>query len=61
MPEYKIVSISMYLDNIKMLEQAVTKLKRRGFTKASKSHLIRYALSRLNVDELSLADLRATP
>jgi hypothetical protein len=49
---YKIISISMYLDDIERLEQMVQELKRRGHYKANKSQLIRHALSKVNLDEV---------
>jgi hypothetical protein len=51
---YKVVCISMYLKDIESLEAKVAELKRRGFTKANKSQLIRYALSQLDVEKLTL-------
>jgi hypothetical protein len=49
---YKIISISMYLDDIERLEQMVQELKRRGHYKANKSQLIRHALSKVKLDEV---------
>jgi len=49
---YKIMSISMYTDDIERLEEMVRELKRRGHYKANKSQLIRHALSRVNLDEV---------
>ncbi len=49
---YKIMSISMYTEDIERLEEMVRELKRRGHYKANKSQLIRHALSRVNLDEV---------
>lgn len=49
---YKVVCISMYIKDIESLEAKVAELKRRGYTKANKSQLIRYALSQLDIDDL---------
>lgn len=49
---YKVVCISMYLKDIENLERKVAELKRRGYTKANKSQLIRYALDQLDIDNL---------
>jgi len=49
---YKIVSISLYTQDIERLERMVAELKRRGHFKANKSQLIRYALSRLDVNSV---------
>ena len=49
---YKVVCISMYLKDIENLEAKVAELKRRGYTKANKSQLIRYALDQLDIENL---------
>jgi hypothetical protein len=49
---YKVVCISLYTKDIEALEANVAELKRRGYTKANKSQLIRYALSQLDLDKL---------
>jgi hypothetical protein len=47
---YKIVSISLYNEDIERLDEMVRELKRRGHYKANKSQLIRHALSQLDLD-----------
>ena len=49
---YKIVSISLYQQDIERLEAMVAELKRRGHTKANKSQLIRFALDTVDIDRL---------
>ncbi len=49
---YKVVSISLYQEDIEKLEAMVAELKRRGHTKANKSQLIRFALDTVNLDAL---------
>jgi hypothetical protein len=49
---YKVVCISLYTRDIEALEATLAELKRRGYTKANKSQLIRYALSQLDIDKL---------
>lgn len=49
---YKVVSISLYQEDIARLEALVAELKRRGHTKANKSQLIRYALDTVDIDKL---------
>jgi hypothetical protein len=49
---YKVICISMYTRDIEELEAKVAELKRRGWTKANKSHLIRLALSQLDLEKL---------
>jgi hypothetical protein len=50
---YKVICISMYTRDIEELEAKVAELKRRGWTKASKSQLIRLALAQLDLDKLA--------
>ncbi|MEO8698646.1 MAG: hypothetical protein ABI867_01350 [Kofleriaceae bacterium] len=49
---YKVICISMYTRDIEELETKVAELKRRGWTKANKSQLIRLALSQIDLDKL---------
>jgi hypothetical protein len=49
---YKVMCISMYTQDIEALEAKVAELKRRGYTKASKSQLIRFALRQVDIDKL---------
>ena len=49
---YKVICISMYTRDIEELEAKVAELKKRGWTKANKSHLIRLALAQLDLDKL---------
>ena len=50
---YKIVSISLYNEDIERLDHMVAELKRRGIYKANKSELIRQALARLDLDTVA--------
>src|SRR5687768_6317051 len=49
---YKVICISMYTQDLEDLDAKVAELKRRGWTKANKSQLIRLALSQLDIDKL---------
>lgn len=49
---YKIICISMYNEDLEQLDALVTALKARGLTKASRSALIRHALSLVDVDRV---------
>jgi hypothetical protein len=49
---YKVICISMYTRDIEDLDAKVAELKRRGWTKANKSQLIRLALSQVDLDKL---------
>ncbi|WP_428266463.1 hypothetical protein [Haliangium sp.] len=49
---YKVICISMYTKDIQHLEEKVAELKRRGYTKANKSQLIRMALKQMDIDKL---------
>jgi len=49
---YKVICISMYTRDLEDLDAKVAELKRRGWTKANKSQLIRLALSQLDISKL---------
>ena len=49
---YKIVSISLYMEDIERLNTMVDELKRRGHFKANKSMLIRHALEQIDLDRI---------
>src|ERR1700689_4705142 len=49
---YKVICISMYMRDLEDLDAKVAELKRRGWTKANKSQLIRLALSQIDIDKL---------
>ncbi len=49
---YKVICISMYTRDLEDLDAKVAGLKRRGWTKANKSQLIRLALSQIDIDKL---------
>jgi hypothetical protein len=49
---YKVICISMYTRDLEELDAKVAELKRRGWTKANKSQLIRLALAQLDLDKL---------
>jgi hypothetical protein len=48
-PSYKVICISMYLDDLKALDEKVEALKAAGIGKANRSHLIRLALAMLDM------------
>lgn len=50
---YKVVSISLYTEDIARLDEMVRELKRRGHHKANKSQLIRQALAQLDLDRVA--------
>ena len=49
---YKIVSISLYTEDIELLNRMVADLKAKGHTKANKSALIRAALRQCDLDKV---------
>ena len=49
---YKVICISMYTRDLEDLDAKVAELKRRGWTKANKSQLIRMALAAIDLDKL---------
>ncbi len=53
---YKVICISMYTRDLEELDEKVAELKRRGFTKANKSQMIRLALQRLDLSSCATLD-----
>ena len=49
---YKVICISMYTRDLEELDAKVAELKRRAWTKANKSQLIRLTLSQTDLDKL---------
>ena len=49
---YKVVSISLYNEDIERLDALVEGLKQRGHTKANRSALIRYALDTVDISKM---------
>ena len=49
---YKIVSISLYMEDIERLNAMVDELKKRGHFKANKSMLIRHALEQIDLNQI---------
>ncbi len=49
---YKVVCISLYVEDIERLGRLVAELKRRGHTKANKSQVIREALLQIDLDKV---------
>jgi hypothetical protein len=47
---YKVICISTYLDDLRKLDRMVEELKSRGHSRVSRSALIRYALSTVNLE-----------
>lgn len=49
---YKVISISMYNEDIAQMDKLVEELKKRGFTRANRSALIRFALDNVDIDKM---------
>ena len=49
---YRVVSVSLYMDDIERIDNLVKELKRRGFTKMNRSALIRFAIDTVNLDDM---------
>jgi hypothetical protein len=49
---YKVICISLYNDDLARLDGMVDTLKKRGFTKANRSALIRFALEQADLDKV---------
>jgi hypothetical protein len=55
---YKVICISLYTRDLEELAAKVAELKRRGWTKANKSELIRIALDKLDLDSVRIGGIR---
>lgn len=53
---WKVIAISMYRSDLDEADRKVAELKKRGIYRASRSWLIRLALSRLDVDTVTQED-----
>lgn len=49
---YKIVSISLYNEDIEAIDALVAQWKQRGYPKANRSALIRYAIAQIDAADL---------
>ena len=49
---YKVICISLYNQDLERLDEMVDVLKKRGFTKASRSALIRFALDNVDLEKV---------
>ena len=49
---YKVLSISLYNDDIEKMDSLVKELKKRGFTRANRSALIRFALDQVDIAKM---------
>lgn len=56
--DYKVVAISLYMQDIARLDELVAELRRRGFTKASRSAVIRFAVEGLDPKRVPPGGLR---
>ena len=50
---YKVVCLSMYTRDLDETDRKIGLLKRHGWSRANRSHLIRIALARLSDDDLA--------
>jgi hypothetical protein len=49
---YKVICISMYNEDLERLDAVVRELKRRGFTKANRSAVLRVAIEQMDLDRV---------
>jgi hypothetical protein len=49
---YKVICISLYTEDLERLDGAVRELKRRGFTKANRSAVLRAAMEQIDLDRV---------
>jgi hypothetical protein len=52
---YRCICISIYTSDLEQLDAKVEELKRRGWSKATRSHLIRLALTTVDIDAIERA------
>lgn len=55
---FKTICISIYVEDLKRLDAKVSVLKAKGLRTANRSALIRYALERVNPDDVLLDTMR---
>jgi hypothetical protein len=53
---YKVICISLYTEDLAQLDAKVRELKARGFTKANRSSLIRYAMGLVDASAIPRAE-----
>lgn len=51
-PAYRVICISLYVEDLQSLDEKVDQLKARGFPKANRSALIRHALNVVDLDKV---------
>lgn len=49
---YKVLSISLYNEDIERMDELVKELKKRGFTRMNRSALIRFALDQVDISKM---------
>lgn len=49
---YKVLSISLYNEDIERMDELVKELKKRGFTRMNRSALIRFALDNVDISKM---------
>lgn len=54
---YKVICVSMFKWDLAELDQMVESLKARGLARANRSWLIRYALDKIQVDDITREDV----
>jgi len=54
--DYEVICISMYKEHLKLLDQIVNRLKKQGYTKASRSQVLRLGIEHFDDNWLENAD-----
>lgn len=52
---YKVICVSLYTRDLEAISAKVAELKRRGWTKMTRSELIRIACEKLDVDHMTFS------
>lgn len=58
---YKIICVSIYPEDLAKMDAKVEELKRRGWVKPTRSHLIREAIDRVDIDALAPTPVEVSP
>jgi hypothetical protein len=54
--DYEVICISMYKEHLKSLDAIVNRLKKQGYTKVSRSQVLRFAIEHFDENWLENAD-----
>lgn len=50
--DYKVITVSLYNEDIELLDHYLSELKRLGYRRINKSKIIRYALRNIDISQI---------